>query len=210
MPFSGSPPACAAPTGDLDPVQRRALAAGLQRPAGSGALEHEAGGAAAGLVLDQRPRCRRADLLVPGDQQAHPVDNDSPRSMQHRRAHGSPAPARPSCRPCRARGSLLRRSTTGALPVNPAARRCRDGPGSPPGSARARTASAGGCSPSTSIRSAAATRAAGRRSRRSGRRSAMHRGRSADGRLAPDERLRDRPADSGSRLANAVLRWLSH
>ena len=96
---------------DLDPVPRRALAAGLQRTTRSGALQHETGRAAAGLVLDQRPGGRRADLLVPGDQQADPGPA-TPAFGQTRPGRGSPAPGRLSCPPCRDRGSPRRRSTT--------------------------------------------------------------------------------------------------
>jgi hypothetical protein len=53
-------------------ISGHALTGPLQPPAGRGALEHEHGGAGAGLALDKLTRCRRTDLLVAGDEQRDP------------------------------------------------------------------------------------------------------------------------------------------
>ncbi len=65
-------PGVRGPALDLDPVQRDALAAALQRAPVGRRLQHEHGLAAARLRLDQLPRPGRADLLVPGDQDRQP------------------------------------------------------------------------------------------------------------------------------------------
>ncbi len=62
------------PAGDPQRVERRALAARLDRPAVGGRLEDEDGRAVRGLLLDERARGRRADLLVAGDEDRDAVE----------------------------------------------------------------------------------------------------------------------------------------
>ena len=161
MPFSGSAPACAArPVISIryPDVPFRPVFSG-HRPAG--ALQHETGRAAAGLVLDQGPRGRRADLLVTGDQQAAP------------RPGRTPAPPATGQRVDRLHQTGLHvhragpadhaavRSTTGGRPASRSARRCRDGPGSPPGSGPGPNRQRRWLQPSISIRSGATPSRAG-------------------------------------------------